>query len=93
MDGDKGPLPLKDLIDPEHLFQAIDNSMEHSHETAHGITGLHFKNYTIAVHKRKGLCWYIELKFKRGERNLLHSLCRWCRPRSVLPPCTGSVKT
>jgi hypothetical protein len=68
MNDDKGPSTLKDLIDPEHLLQAIQNSVEHGDETAHGITGLHFKNYTIIVRKRKGFSWYIELKFKRGER-------------------------
>jgi hypothetical protein len=68
MDGDNSPLTLSKIIDPEHLLQAIQNSLEHCDETAHGITGLHFKNYTIIVHKRKGLSWLIELKFKRGER-------------------------
>lgn len=68
MRGDEKSATPKDVIDPEHLLEAIDNSLEHGHETAHGITGLHFKNYTITVHKRKGLSWYIELKFKRGER-------------------------
>jgi hypothetical protein len=65
---DEKSATLKDLIDPEHLLQAIANSLEHGKETAHGTTGLHFENYTILVHKRKGFCWYIELKFKRGER-------------------------
>jgi hypothetical protein len=64
MSADKGPITLKGVIEPEHLLQAIENSLEHSDETAHGITGLHFKNYTITVHKRKSLAWYVELKFK-----------------------------
>ena len=58
---------LKGIIDPEHLVQAISNSLEHSDETDHGTTGLHFKNYSIIVQKRKGFCWTIECKFKRGE--------------------------
>jgi hypothetical protein len=74
MSGDKGPSTLKNLIDPEHLLQAIANSLDHTDETAHGITGLHFKNYMIIVHKRKGLSWYIECKFKRGERDTRSSL-------------------
>jgi hypothetical protein len=74
MDGENSPLKLSKIIDPEHLLQAIQNSLEHSEETAHGITGLHFKNYTIIVRKRKGLSWYIELNFKRGERDTRSSL-------------------
>lgn len=62
------PSVLNDVIDPEHLLQAIRNSLEHSGETAHGTTGLHFPGYTIVVHRKKGYCWQIELKFKRGER-------------------------
>jgi len=68
MFGDNRPLTLKGVINPEHLLQAIENSLEHGDETAHGITGLHFKDYTITVHKRKGFSWLIECKFKRGER-------------------------
>ncbi len=74
MHGDKGPVTLKGTIEPEHLLQAIENSLAHGHETAHGVTGLHFKDYTIIVHKRKGLAWYIECKFKRGERDSLAGL-------------------
>ncbi len=59
---------LKDLIDPEHLLQAIDNSLLHSDETAHGVTGLTFRKYTITVRKRKDFSWYIECKFKPVER-------------------------
>jgi hypothetical protein len=74
MRGDEKSATLKDLIDPEHLLQAIQNSLEHGDETAHGITGLHFRNYTIVVHKRKGFCWLVECKFKRGERDTRSSL-------------------
>ena len=38
MEGEKTSLKLKGVIDPEHLLQAIRNSLEHSHETAHGVT-------------------------------------------------------
>lgn len=58
---------LKDLIAAEHLLQAIDNSLLHCAETAHGVTGLHFENYTITVHKRTRLTWLVELKFKRRD--------------------------
>ena len=58
---DKKPTILKDLIAPEHLLQAIDNSLMHCDETAHRVTGLHFENYTIIVHKRKGVSWYIDV--------------------------------
>jgi hypothetical protein len=64
MDEDSKSSMLKEIIDPEHLLQAIANSLEHSDETAHGITGLHFKNYTITVQKMKSLAWFVELKFK-----------------------------
>lgn len=74
MTGDSRPSTLKEVIDPEHLVQAIGNSLEHGDETAHGTTGLHFKRYTIIVHKRKGLfSWNIECKF-RGERETRPSL-------------------
>ena len=65
---DKKPAILKDLIAPEHLLQAIDNSLMHCDETAHRVTGVHFEKYTITVHRRKGLSWYIECKFKPGPR-------------------------
>jgi hypothetical protein len=68
MTEDEKSATLKDLIDPEHLLQAIANSLDHSAETSHGITGLYLKDYRIIVRKRKGFSWYIELKFKRGER-------------------------
>ena len=58
-------LPLKGKIDPQHLLQAIENSLEHSNETSHGVTGLSFSNYSVTVHKRKGLCWLLECKFKQ----------------------------
>ena len=64
MNGDKISLTLKGVIDPAHLLQAIENSLSHSDETDHGVTGLTFRNYTITVHKRKGLSWLIECKFK-----------------------------
>ena len=67
MTTDKKPVVLKDLIAPEHLLQAIDNSLMHCAETAHGVTGLHFEKYAITVHKRKGLSWIVELKFKTRE--------------------------
>jgi hypothetical protein len=61
---DHDPSTPKQIIDPEHLLRAIKNSMNHSHETGHGVTGLSFKNYTITIRKRKDFCWYIECKFK-----------------------------
>lgn len=67
MTNDKKPVVLKDLIAPEHLLQAIDNSLMHSGETAHGVTGVHFAKYAIVVQKRKGLSWIVELKFKTRE--------------------------
>lgn len=56
---------LKGIIDPEHLLRAIRNSLEHSDETAHGVTGLVFKFYTIIVRKRPRLCWTVECRFKK----------------------------
>lgn len=53
---------LKNVIDPEHLVRAIANSLEHSEETSHGVTGLRFKNYSIVVRKKPGLRWLIECK-------------------------------
>ena len=67
MDGDNRHLTLSKIIEPEHLVQAIANSLEHSDETTHGTTGLTFKDYTIIVHKRKGLAWFIECKRKWRE--------------------------
>jgi nucleoid DNA-binding protein len=66
MKGVQNPISLKGTIQPEHLLKAIENSVAHSDESAHGVTGLHFKNYSIIVHKRKGLCWYIECRLKAG---------------------------
>jgi len=85
---DKKPVTLKDLIDPEHLLQAIKNSLNHSGETAHGVTGLVFKRYTITVRKKAGLSWSVECRF-RGEdtdfslqtRKRLRSRCRTRRKR------------
>ncbi len=51
---DEKSTTLRDLIAPEHLLQAIDNSLMHCDETAHRVTGLHFENYTITVHKENG---------------------------------------
>jgi len=68
VNGDKGPSTLKGIIDPEHLLQAISNSLEHCDETAHGVTGLHFGRYTLTVRKLKGLSWQIQCKFKSSER-------------------------
>jgi hypothetical protein len=62
MNDDRIPPTLNDTIDPKHLLQAIQNSMQHSDETAHAVTGLHFKDYSILVRKRKGLCWLIKCK-------------------------------
>lgn len=56
---------LKNMIDPEHLLQAIRNAMEHSNETAHGVTGLTFKRYTITVRKKAYLSWSVECRFRR----------------------------
>jgi hypothetical protein len=56
------------MIDAEHLLQAIQNSIEHSHQTAHRVTGLYFKYYEIIVHKRKGMGWYVECRLKAVER-------------------------
>jgi hypothetical protein len=67
---DEKPATLKDLIAPEDFVQAIDNSLRHCGETAHGITGLQFRKYTIIVHKRKGLAWLVELKFKTEDTGL-----------------------
>jgi hypothetical protein len=67
---DEKPTILKDLIAPEHLVQAIDNSLMHSGETSHGVTGVHFENYTIVVYKRKRLTWLVELTFKTRDTEL-----------------------
>jgi hypothetical protein len=68
MNRSQSPLTLKAMIDPEHLLLAIDNPLQHSDETTHGVTGICFENYTLTVRKLKGLCWYIECKFKSGKR-------------------------
>ena len=59
------------LVSPRHLLQAIENSVAHSKETAHGVTGLHFENYTITVRTRKDFCWYIECQLKPVDRRTL----------------------
>lgn len=66
---DNDPSTPKQIIDPRHLLSAIENSIKHSDETTHGVTGLSFKDYRITVRKRKEFSWSIECKFKRGERN------------------------
>jgi hypothetical protein len=55
-------------IDPLHILEAIENSLKHSEETSHGVTGLTFQQYTITVRKRKNLCWLVECKFRAVER-------------------------
>lgn len=64
MNSDDSLSALSRIIDPAHLLQAIENSLQHSGETEHGVTGLTFKNYTITVRRKKNLCWSIECKFK-----------------------------
>lgn len=68
MNNDDRRMTLKDIVDPGHLVQAVENSFQHSDETAHGVTGLGFKDYLILVRKRKDFGWYIECNFKRGKR-------------------------
>jgi hypothetical protein len=65
MTGDEQAATLKGMVDPEHLLQAIENSLEHSDETAHGVTGLAFKRYRITVRKKAGLCWSVECRFRK----------------------------
>lgn len=67
-------LSLKDKIDSAHLLRAIENSVEHHGETAHGVTGLAFEKYVITVHKRTGLCWLVECRFKAREAGPASSL-------------------
>jgi hypothetical protein len=55
------------VIDPLHLLLALRNSLEHSDETAHGVTGLTFKNYTIKVRKKQDFCWIVDCKFKKRD--------------------------
>ena len=80
MVGDNMPPTLKDVIEPEHLLQAIQNAVEHGDETAHGVTGLTFKRYTITVRKKAGLSWSVECRFRNEETDL--SLEKTIRPRS-----------
>ena len=70
MEGEKTSSKLKGVIDPEHLLKAIRNSLDHSDETAHGVTGLTFERYTITVRRRAGLCWSVECRFKRANTDL-----------------------
>ena len=89
MDGDNMSPTLKDVIEPEHLLQAIQNAVEHGDETAHGVTGLTFKRYTITVRKKAGLSWYVECRFKKGDPDASlqptkHSRAR-CRTRLKKP--------
>ncbi len=64
MDGDTRSSKLRGTIDPVHLLQAIENSLEHADETAHGVTGLTFKQYKITVRKKAGLRWFVECRFR-----------------------------
>ncbi len=66
---DNDPSASKQIIDPQHLLRAIENSMNHSDETTHGVTGITFENYTITVRKRKEFSWSIECKFKPVEKH------------------------
>lgn len=61
------PLCAEHRIDPAHVAQALHNSLLHSNESAHGVTGLTFKHYTIVVRKKPGLCWVVECKFKARD--------------------------
>ena len=70
MDENNKSSALKGIIDPEHLLQAIDNSLQHSDETAHGVTGLSFKRYTITVRKKAGLSWSVECRFRKKDTDL-----------------------
>jgi hypothetical protein len=70
MDVDKGPLTLKGVIEPEHMCRAIQNALEHSDETAHSVTGLTFKRYTITVRKRAALSWSVECRFRKEDTDL-----------------------
>jgi hypothetical protein len=79
----KKPATLKDLIAPEHLLQAIDNSLQHSCETSHGVTGLSFKRYTIIVHKKIGLKWFIECRSRGQDADLSLQPAKHSRKRSL----------
>lgn len=70
MRGDEQTATLKRLINPEHLLQAIENSLEHTDETAHGVTGLMFKRYSITVRKKPGLSWSVECRFRKDDTHL-----------------------
>jgi hypothetical protein len=65
MKGDEQTATLKSMIDPQDLLQAIENSLEHSDETAHGVTGITFERYTITVREKAGLCWSVECRFRK----------------------------
>jgi hypothetical protein len=54
-------------VDPEHVAQALANSLAHASETAHQVTGLHFEMYTILVHPRANRSWLIEVKSRQAE--------------------------
>ena len=61
MNGDRRPVTLNGVIDPEHLLQAICNSLEHSDETTHGVTGICFRELTergfTRVRHGAGIMW------------------------------------
>ena len=69
MDGDNRP-SLKGIIHPEHPLQAFENPLEHSDETAHEVTGLTFKRYTITVRKKAGPSWSVECRFRKEDTDL-----------------------
>jgi hypothetical protein len=72
MNGDDRSSTLQGIIDSKHLLQAIENSLKHSGETSHGVTGLTFKRYTITVRKKAGYSWSVECRFRRGDTDLSH---------------------
>jgi hypothetical protein len=70
VDVDTRSSKLKGIIEPEHLLQAIQNALEHSDETAHGVPGLTFKRYIITVRKKTGLSWSVECRFRKEDTDL-----------------------
>jgi hypothetical protein len=70
MRGDEQTATLKSMIDPEHLLQAIENALRHNDETAHGVTGIKFKRYTITVRRKAGFSWSVERRFKKEDEDL-----------------------
>jgi len=70
MGGDDRSSTLKGIIDPEHLLQAIENSLEHSGETSHGVTGAVFKRYKIIVRKKSSFSWSVECRFRKEDTDV-----------------------